>query len=225
MPTPLKLKAPFLAESFYHIVCKSIDGILLFRDPQDYDVFRQRFLQFNSSFFQIWSYSLLPNHTHHVVKVNTVKAIRSYLEGDKKIQRTVAMNGFLQNPENEKLLDEMLERQMNSFLVSYVTYYNTRYNRKGGLFQKPFKRIEITDDAYLQQAIIYTNANAQKHKLVSDFANYPYCSYLDVMQDRDRWIALNDVIDFFGSKEKFEEIHKIQVDYYYKNSWPSSKLE
>ena len=81
------------------------------------------------------------------------------------------------------------------------------------------------DDAYLQQAIIYTNANAQKHKLVRDFANYPYASYQDVMQDRNAWIVVNDVIDFFGSKEKFEALHKVQVDYYYKNNWPSSKLE
>jgi len=140
-------------------------------------------MQFNSPFFQVWSYSLLSNHTHYVVKVATLKAIRQYLEGEKKLQRTVAMASFLQDLENEKLLDEMLERQMNSFLVSYATYYNSRYNRKGGLFQKPFKRIEITDDAYLQHAIIYTNANAQKHKLVENFANYSYCSYQDVMED------------------------------------------
>lgn len=162
MPTPSKFKAPFLTGSFYHIVCKSIDGILLFREPQDYSVFLERFMQFNSPFFQIWSYSLLSNHTHFVVKVAALKAIQEYLEEEKKLQKTVAMNCFLQDTENEKLLDDMLERQMNSFLVSYATYYNSRYNRKGGLFQKPFKRIDIIDDAYLQQAIIYTNANAQK---------------------------------------------------------------
>ena len=59
MPTPLKYKAPFLAEAFYHIVCKSIDGILLFRDPKDYGVFLEKFMQFNSPFLLVWSYKNL----------------------------------------------------------------------------------------------------------------------------------------------------------------------
>ena len=43
---------------------------------------------------------------------------------------------------------------MNSFLVSYANYINNKYDRKGGIFQKPFKRIAIEGDAHLQQAII-----------------------------------------------------------------------
>ncbi len=119
----------------------------------------------------------------------------------------------------------MLERQMNSFLVSYANYYNQRYQRKGGLFQKPFRRIEILDDAYLQQAIIYTNANAQKHNIINDFSKYPYCSYQEILQGSGTGIAQKEIINFFGSKEKFETLHKAQVEYYYQKGWPSSKLE
>lgn len=225
MPTPIKFKAVFFADAFYHIVCKSIDGILLFKQPQDYMVFKERFKQFNSAFFNVWSYSLLSNHTHHIVKIKSIKSILDHVEAKKKIDITVSMNSFLKDPDNETLLDALLERQMNSFLVSYANYYNNCYKRKGGLFQKPFKRIQIADDAHLQQAIIYTNANAQKHKLTNDFTKFPHASYQDVLLNKISWVCCKDVIGFFGNKEQFIKIHKDQVEYYYANNWPSSKLE
>ncbi len=210
MPTPSHFKAPFHAECFYHILCKSIDGILLFREPLDYNVFMERFLQFNAPFLQIWSYSLLSNHSHHITRVASNKVIIDYLESVNKSQHTLAMTIFLEDTENEKSLDEMLTRQMNSFLVSYANYYNNRYDRKGGIFQKPFRRIEIADDAYLQQAIIYTHANAQKHNIVEDFSGYPHSSYQDIKHGRNTLISWQEVI---------------QVEYYYQKGWPSSKLE
>jgi hypothetical protein len=78
MPTPSKFKATFRADSFYHILCKSIDGILLFRDSIDYQVFMVRFMQFNAPFLKIWSYSLLSNHSHHIVKVSAKKGVIIY---------------------------------------------------------------------------------------------------------------------------------------------------
>src|SRR5437016_3564880 len=63
MPTPIEYKAPFRPDGFYHIVCKSIDGILLFSDAADYKTFMKRFKQFTAPFLDIWSYSLLGNHT------------------------------------------------------------------------------------------------------------------------------------------------------------------
>ena len=225
MPTPIKFKAAFFADAFYHIVCKSIDGILLFKQPQDYTVFKERFKKFNFAFFDVWSYSLLSNHTHHIVKIKSIKAIVGYVEAEKKNDITVSMNSFLKDPENETLLDAMLERQMNSFLVSYANYYNNSNKRKGGLFQKPFKRIQIEDDTHLQQAIIYTNANAQKHKLINDFTKFSHASYQDVLLNKTSWVCCKDVVDFFGDKEQFIKTHKAQVEYYYSNNWPSSRLE
>ena len=48
MPTPQRLKAIFYPEEYYHIVCKSIDGLLLFDEGQDYEVYNERFKKFTS---------------------------------------------------------------------------------------------------------------------------------------------------------------------------------
>ncbi len=223
MPTPLKFKAPFYPDGFYHIVCKSIDGILLFREEIDYRVFKERFQNFTNNILDVWSYCLLTNHTHHIVKI---KPSTTVLENIKNIPgQTLAMRSFLADQNNEYFFDAMIERQMNSFLVSFANYTNNRYKRRGGLFQKPFRRIQVADDTHLQQAIIYVHANAQKHNVVKDFKNHPYSSYQAVLNNNDAFIDSKNVLDFFGGKEKFVSVHKNQVDHYYGSSWPASKLE
>jgi putative transposase len=69
MPTPKTLKAAFYPGAYYHVVCKSIDGLLLFHDNVDYHVFNERFKKFTSDFIDVWSFCLIPNHTHHVVLI------------------------------------------------------------------------------------------------------------------------------------------------------------
>ena len=106
------------------------------------------------------------------------------------------------------IFDRMIERQMNSFLVSYAQYYNIKYERKGGLFQKPFRRISINDEAYLQQAIIYAHINAQKHGLVENFANYTHCSYSQVIAGDDSKVAGKNIVEFFGGISNFDQLHQ-----------------
>ena len=225
MPTPVEYKAPFCSGGFYHIVCKSTDGLILFPEAIDHTTFMKRFRQFTGPFLDIWSYSLLNNHTHHISKIKPVDAIFTY--GNELIDgtRTAAMKSFLTNPKNESIFDSMIERQMNSMLVSYANYYNNKYERKGGLFQSPFRRTQIHDDSHLQQAIIYVNANAQKHHLASDFKSYPYSSYNATISNNCEYINAEDFLNFFGGVEKFISLHESQVSYYYSGVWPSSKLE
>jgi hypothetical protein len=154
-----------------------------------------------------------------------LKSILENIENATETAITLAMRAFLDDLENEKLFDAMIERQMNSFLVSFANYHNNKYKRKGGLFQKPFRRIQICDDSHLQQAVIYVNANAQKHNLINDFRQYPYSSYNEVIQNTNKFIDTKAVLSFFGGIENFIAIHKRQVEYYYGADWPSSKIE
>ena len=225
MPTPPELKAPFLPDSFYHMVCKSIDGILLFNEANDFKIYRERFFEFTHSFIETWSYSLLGNHSHHVVKTKTTEQIVDIFTFKQPDKVTLATCAFLKNPIDERLFGAMIERQMNSFLVSYANYYNNKYMRKGGLFQKPFKRLLISDDFHLEQAIIYTHANAQKHGLIKDYRTHKQSSYRGILSGDNVFLAAGAVLKFFGSRDEFEIKHLNQVEHYYTHSWPSSKLD
>lgn len=169
MPTPKLLKANFYPLAYYHLVCKSIDGLLLFPQTIDYELYKERFKKFTGDFFDVWSFCLIPNHTHHIIKIKSNESIKQFIRELSPGNITSAMKAFYEESDNEIFFNKMIERQMNSFLVSYANYMNNKYNHKGGIFQKPFKRIRIDDEAHLQQVIIYANANAQKHKLVGDF--------------------------------------------------------
>lgn len=225
MPTAAELKAPFVPEAFYHLVCKSIDGILLFAEPGDFRVYKERFKSFTSLHFEVWGYCLLSNHTHYIVKTKPAISVYNSISYMQKEYQTKSMQTFLEDLHNEEFFDVMIERQMNSFLVSYSNYCNNKRNRTGGLFQKPFKRIRIHDEAHLQQAIIYTHANAQKHKLIDDFKKYDQASYTEIINCMDQFTEPNTVIEFFGGKDNFVKLHEKQVEYYYQSGWPSSKLE
>ena len=127
MPTPQKLKAIFYPEGYYHLVCKSIDGLLLFDDGQDYEVYNERFKKFTGDFFDVWCFCLIPNHSHHIIKIKSVSSVSLFIEAISLEDKTMAMKDFTTEVSNELLFNKMIERQMNSFLVSYANYVNNKY--------------------------------------------------------------------------------------------------
>ena len=225
MPTPVRLKAPFFYQSHYHIVFKSIDGLLLFNKSSDYTLFLQRFSNFLLPFIDIWAFILLQNHVHLIIHVKTEKNIREYLAELPVPLQTKAMKKLMTSDKNSILIDELIERQFNSFMVSYVNSINNQTGKQGGFFQKPFKRILIADESHLQQAIIYVHANAQKHGLTKDFRSSLHSSYNSIIEQSSSFIDTSAVLTFFKGKEAFVEQHRMQVEQFYSNNWPSSKIE
>lgn len=65
MPRPLRLKTNF---SIYHVMIRSVDGILLFRDDQDKDQFLLRVKRYKQRYgFKLYAYCLMDNHAHMVI--------------------------------------------------------------------------------------------------------------------------------------------------------------
>jgi putative transposase len=123
------------------------------------------------------------------------------------------------------IFDELMERQINSFMVSFANYTKNKHQHHGGLFQKPFKRIAIDTDAYLQQAIIYVHANSVKHQVCMDYTKYRYSSYTCFTESSRNYYVTREVLSFFGGMAKFIELHETQIQYYYNKGFPNSKLE
>ncbi|MES2447801.1 MAG: transposase [Bacteroidota bacterium] len=73
------------------------------------------------------------------------------------------------------------EQAFSNLFNAYVKAFNKKYNRTGKLFEERFKRKKISDDFYLTEIIYYIHLNAQKHKLISDFRDYQYCSYKSIL--------------------------------------------
>jgi REP-associated tyrosine transposase len=225
MPTPAQYKSPFSPECYYHVVFRSVDGVMLFHTDENRIYFLQKFSFYFKPVSTCLAYCLLENHVHFIIRVRSLSSLKENILLISPEAQTMSMKKFLENPGCVDIVENVLERQVNSFMVSYANAYNKRFSRKGNLFQSPFRRVEIKEDSHLQQAIIYVHANAQKHKFIKDFKDHRYNSYWEIIKGDCSNVQINEVLHFFGGKEQFIKIHQQQVDHFYNKGWPSSRLE
>jgi len=72
---------------------------------------------------------------------------------------------------------ETLSNSMKRIGVSYVSWYNWQYQRKGPLFQGRYKSEPVEDDAYFLTVLRYIHQNPLKAGLTKDITAYPWSSY------------------------------------------------
>jgi len=102
-----------------------------------------------------------------------VTKIQEYLGTLDKKELTITQTRFL---ENVVVFDfnELIKTQFNYLFVSYVRSFNKVYDCKEGMFNKPFRCIEVCDDFHFTQLVVYIHANPFKHgipRLVMLFYN------------------------------------------------------
>jgi hypothetical protein len=99
-------------------------------------------------------------------------------------------------------------KHFSDFFNAYARAVNLATRRSGALFERPFSRIEVTSEDYLARLIVYIHQNPQKHGFVNDFRDWPHSSFHE-LADGDSVLLKSDwVIDFFGGRETFLQIHK-----------------
>jgi REP element-mobilizing transposase RayT len=81
MPTPAEYKAPFYANQYYHLVFKSNDGLLLFRNDEDRVCFLKKFSQFTKLIFNYQAYCMLDNHVHFIISVKENSLLQQSIGG------------------------------------------------------------------------------------------------------------------------------------------------
>ena len=99
-----------------------------------------------------------------------------------------------------------------NFFNAYARTINDHYGRTGSLFQRPFRRISVTTDAYFFNLITYIHRNPQKHGFVDDFHEWPYTSYDAILHDKQTRVSKATVLDWFGSYNQFVEAHQCDPD-------------
>ena len=66
----------------------------------------------------------------------------------------------------------------------------------------------MTSEEYLARLIVYIHQNLQKHGFVNDFRDWPHSSYHELFHGDPAHLKRDRVIDLFGGKESFLQIHK-----------------
>jgi len=100
-----------------------------------------------------------------------------------------------------------LSQPFANFFNAYTKAMNKRYRMVSSLFEDRFERVPLKDDNHFTHVIPYVHSNPQKHKIVEDFRTYQFTSYPSFLNGDCARLEYDDVINWYGGKEKFVERH------------------
>ena len=170
---------------YYHIFNRGNNRETVFCEQRNYIYFLKLYEKYILTVADTFAYCLLPNHFHLLVRVKTAEE-----------QSISGMN--VKNP----------GQQFGNLFNAYTKAFNKVYQRTGNLFHKPFGRLEITSDAYYTRLIAYIHQNPERHGLIDDFQLWPYTSYQTILSQKKTYIQREQVLDWFGGGEAFQEYHQ-----------------
>jgi hypothetical protein len=98
-------------------------------------------------------------------------------------------------------------KQFGFLFNAYTQAINKKFNRTGGLFEKPFERKLIISDSYLKNIIHYIHNNPVQHGFVKQMSLYPWSSYDSIISDKPTKLKRKEIIAIYGGKDEFIEYH------------------
>ena len=173
---------------------------------KNYFYFLAKWKEYLSSFLDVYSYCLLPNHFHFLVKVissdNIPPSIVLIEKGDNiPLRDSISLD-----------INSVIEEKFRRLFITYSQAINKERKRTGSLFQKRFKRILVTSDEYFIWLVHYIHHNPVHHGLTENCKYWKYSSYNAIIHKRRTGIKKKEVLDWFGSLSNFIEFHKKDIN-------------
>jgi len=189
--------------TYYHIYNHANGNENLFRERENYRFFLEQYQKHITPVADTLAYCLMPNHFHLLVRIKEAETLLSTFP--KLLKTTSNLPGF-QNLEG--LLSAFISKQFSNLFNSYTKAFNKKYQRKGSLFIKNFKRKAISNDQYFGHIITYIHLNPIKHGFVTNIADWNWTSYHDYLHQQPSFIHRQPVLDWFGTTDEFRNFHE-----------------
>ena len=103
-------------------------------------------------------------------------------------------------------------RYFSNLFNSYAQAFNKQQQRKGGLFERPFRRKMIISEQYLIQLVYYIHRNPRHHQVLNDFSLYQYSSFKATLSNAPTRLERDEVLGWFDGRDGFIEYHKGEHD-------------
>ncbi len=204
--------ALLVAENTYHVFNRTNNREPMFYDDAGRRHFLQKYAKYVSPYVDTFAYCLLGNHFHLLVRVKCLEDILSAIENTPIEERSGAQKDILLLPEEERNAHPVLASQFMRLFTSHSMYINLKWNRKGNLFHRPFKRILIDSERYFEQLVYYIHANPTKHGICEDFTRYFWSSYQSILSEGPTRLEREELLEWFGGKRMFEIFHQQEHD-------------
>ncbi len=192
------------AGHFYHIYNRGINKNVLFFEDMNYEYFIKQFGKYLKDYVDVFSYCLMPNHFHFLIR------IKEDSENDKTSE--VFKTSKVLNPERSCGLT-LIEKAFKIFFISYSKAINKKYERTGSLFQAKFKKRLINSESYLARLIAYIHLNPVRAGLCSKPEDWHYSSYSLILKSVNYMLKIDEIMKYFGTRNDFIEFRENYRDY------------
>jgi len=195
----------FAENCYYHVFNRGV-GVEkrdVFLDEQDYKIFKYYL-----------SVYLLPKE----VSLQLYKKVPLRLLA-KNLNTEVELITYCLMPNHFHLLlkqaaAESISKFMKQLINAYTQYFNTKYQRVGGLFQGRFKAVLIETDELLLHISRYIHLNPLASGLITKLELYPWSSYDEYMgKQKDSLCQKEIILNQFPSTDHYKQFILDQADY------------
>lgn len=184
----------FEFDSVYHIFSHVNGKELIFRETTNYQFFLKQLDKYILPIAEIYSYCLLPNHFHLLLRFKNIDDV------DVEAEHQYLMKSF------------------GNFLNSYAKAFNKKYKRNGALFLNAIKRKKITDEKYLLKILHYIHNNPVNHGFVDVIGNWKHSSYNSYLTpEKASKLNRKEILQYFDSLEVFKNYHQSNIEYDFLN--------
>lgn len=205
---------PLVTNEFYHIVNRGVGAIPVFKNSWDY----QRFIQT----FQFYQHDELPMRFSKFLALPKQEREDLFLSLSRSSKLLVEIIAYCLMPNHfHFLLKQKEDGGVMKFIRlatdSYSKYFNTKYKRKGTLFEGRFKAVRVETEEQLLHLSRYIHLNPYSGYLIKDLkklVDYPYFSLPEYLGLNENKICQKQTIfSFFGSQAKYRDFINDQADY------------
>ena len=168
---------------YFHIYNRGNNKGIVFFNDENYFYFLRLFKKHVSEIAEVYSYCLLPNHFHFLIKIKDVNEL----------------------PEKYVKDESKLHQPFSNLFNAYTKAINKNQQRTGSLFQRNYRKVKINDEKQLQNTIIYINTNSNHHGL-EDYKSYKYSSFKALTSNGKTSINKELVGLYFDNVSNFKSV-------------------
>lgn len=246
------MRRSFTTNEFYHVFDRGVDKRKIFLDKRDYIRFVHDLYEFNDinpapEFSRRYREEKeeekaknVGSRVSHITSHITAYAEQAFCTEERKHMELVKIHGFVLMPNHHHLvLEQIREGGISLFMRKlhggYTNAFNSRHERKGHLFQGPFKSVHVENDVYLGFLICYLHSNPldlwkinwKKNKLtdletkgaLKFLEKYRWSSHLDYLGKKNFPSVINRefLLEFFDGREGYRNFFVDWLSQYKKN--------
>jgi putative transposase len=198
----------FAPNEYFHVFSRGVSKEKIFIDDRD----KARFIFLITHFQSPTRIYNVSWYTETFIKKGSFNTKEDKVKEILK-KRNIELVAFVIMPNHFHLLvqnldDKILSVYMHRVLTAYSKYFNTKYRKKGHVFEGPFKSVHIKNNVQILHLSAYIHKNPKEIRgWENTYNKYPYSSYQDFI-GLNRWghlLSPDIVLKQFKDQAKYKD--------------------